>query len=116
MFSYDPKDALRVAGKPQDAGFQEAPSYDFGDLNFDSAVARMRWEKAAAPGTKEATMDDLRSQLRGGAQHNWLAFFEAAFVRQTNADVVRGPEWANASMQNEERFENLMSKPRLLEA
>ena len=121
-FSYDPKeDALRVTVKPQEAEFQEALSYDFGDLKFDSAVARMRWEKVAAPFrisvTKEAMMDDLRSQLRGRVQYNWLAYFEAAeFARQTNANLEQGLAWANASIQNEERFENLMSKARLLEA
>lgn len=121
-FSYDPKeDALRVTVKPQDAAFQEALSYDFGDLKFDSAVARMRWEKVAVPFqvsvTKEAMIDNLRSQLRGGVQYNWIGYFEAAeFARQTNANLEQGLEWANASIQNEERFENLMNKARLLEA
>lgn len=121
-FSYDRKeDALRVTVKPETGEFHEALAYDFDDLKFDSAVARLRWEKLAVPirisAPKDAMIEDLRSQLRGGVQYNWIGWDEAAeFSLQAKADFEQGLKWADTSIQNEERFENLMTKSRLLEA
>jgi hypothetical protein len=82
-FSYDQKeDALRVTVKPQPGELHEALAYDFDDLKFDSAVARLHWEKLTVPFrvavAKDAMIDNLRSQLRGGVQYNWMGFDEAA--------------------------------------
>lgn len=121
-FSYDEKeDALRVAVKPETGEFHEALLYDFDDLKPDSATTRLRWEKIAVPFrisvTNEAMIENLKSQLRGGVQYNWLSGEEAAqFTLAAKTDYEQGLKWADASIQNEERFENLMTKSRLLEA
>ena len=120
-FSYDQKeDALRVTVKPETGEFHEALAYDFDDLKFDSAVARLHWEKLAVPFrisvSKEAMIENLRSQLRGGVQYNWIGWDEAAeFSLQAKTDLEQGLKWADTSIQNEERFENLMTKSNLLE-
>jgi hypothetical protein len=121
-FTYNQKDdALRVTVKPQTGELHEALAYDFDDLKMDSAVARLHWEKVVVPFrvsvTKEAMMDSLRGQLRGGLQYNWIGWDEAAqFSLQTKTDLDQGLKWIDTSIQNEERFENLMTKSQILNA
>lgn len=122
-FAYDLKeDALRVTVKPQPAEFHEALAYDFDDLKADSALATLRWEKLAVPfriaaDTKQSVVADLRSQLRGGIQYSWEGFEEAAdYSLQNKIDLEQGLKWADQAIQSEDRFENEMTKSRLLEA
>jgi hypothetical protein len=121
-FSYDQKeDAMRVTVKPETGELHDALAYDFDDLKFDSAVARLHWEKLAVPFrisvSKEAMIENLRSQLRGGVQYNWIGWDEAAeFSLQAKTGLEDGLKWADTSIQNEERFENLMTKSNLLVA
>ncbi len=121
-FAYDQKeDALRVNVKPQAGEFHESLSYDFDNLKWDSAVARLNWEKVVVPFgvsvAHDVMIQNLRDQLRGGVQYNWVGWDEAAqFSLQTKTDLEQGLKWANTSIQNEERFENLITKSRLLEA
>jgi hypothetical protein len=122
-FAYDQKeDALRVTVKPQPAEFHEALAYDFDDLKADSAAATLRWEKLAVPfriaaDTKQSVVDNLRSQLRGGIQYTWEGFAEAAdYSLQHKIELEQGVKWADQSIQSEDRFENEMTKSRLLEA
>jgi tetratricopeptide (TPR) repeat protein len=121
-FAYDQKeDALRVTVKPQTAEFHEALAYDFDALKWDSAIARLSWEKVAVPFAiavaHDVVIGNLREQLRGGVQYNWVGWDEAAqFSLQTKTDLEQGLKWASTSIQNEERFENLMTKSQLLTA
>ena len=49
-FTYDEKeDALRVTVKPKAADMHNALTYDFDDLQKDSAVVELEWEKVAVP-------------------------------------------------------------------
>ena len=49
-FTYDEKeDALRVTVKPKAADMHNALTYDFDQLQKDSAVVEMEWEKIAVP-------------------------------------------------------------------
>src|SRR5438270_2408635 len=49
-FTYSPdEDALRVTVKPAAADFHEALTYDFDDLQPNSAGVTLRWEKVAVP-------------------------------------------------------------------
>lgn len=122
-FSYDKaEDALRVTVKPQPSEFHEALAYDFDEVKPDSTAVTLRWEKLAVPfrvtvDETETTLRSLRQELRGGKQYNWIGWDEAAnYSLQRKTDLEEGLHWADLSIQNEERFENLITKSRLLEA
>jgi tetratricopeptide (TPR) repeat protein len=122
-FTYkESEDALRVNVKPQAAELQDALSYDFDQLGPNSAVISMRWEKVAVPFKVGVNVDDivqnsLHTQLRGLAQYTWDGWDDAANYLLTHKlsldDALRYEE---QSLQIEERFENRMSKSRILEA
>lgn len=121
-YSYDQKeDALRVTVKPRATEMEEALEYDFEDLKADSATMTLKWEKMAVPVkiavTPEATIANIRGQMRGRAQYEWEAPNQAAIyclTHKTNLDEAL--KWVNLSIQNEERFENLTTKSDLLKA
>src|SRR5881394_613813 len=72
-YTYDQKeDALRVTVKPRPTEMTEALVYMFEDLKEDSAAMTLKWEKIAVPVkiavTPEATLANIRGQMRGRAQ------------------------------------------------
>jgi hypothetical protein len=119
-FTYDQKeDALRVNVTPQPAEMHEALTYDFDDPKPDSVAVTMRWEKLAVPFTvkadPEATLANIRTQLRNGPQYLWNGWDDAAgwcVDNKTNLDEAL--VWVGRSIGIEERFENLMTKARIL--
>ena len=53
----------------------------------------------------------IRNQLRGRAQYSWEPLNEAAdFCLTHKTNLEDGLKWADLSIQNEERFENLVPK------
>ena len=115
------EDALRVTVKPRPSEMEEALEYEFEDLKADSATVTMKWEKIAVPFkvavTDEATLANIRGQMRGRAQYEWEAPNQAAnycLLKKTNLEEAL--KWADLSIQNEERFENLTTKADLLKA
>ena len=122
-FNYEQADdALRVTVKPQPGEMHEALVYDFDALTLDSATLWMRWEKMAVPirirvDTPAVTVASLREEMRGGKQYDWKAGEEAASYclgNQTNLEEAL--RWADQSIQYEARFENMMTKSRILAA
>jgi tetratricopeptide (TPR) repeat protein len=122
-FSYkQDEDALRVTVKPQAAEMHEALAYDFDDLKADSAVVTMRWEKVAVPFKVAANLNDtvtasVHKQMRGLNQYYWEGWDDAAtyfLTAKFNLDEALKDE--ELSIQNEERFDNLMTKSKILEA
>ena len=108
--------------KPQASEAHEALTYDFDDVKPESAVVTLRWEKMAVPfsvgvDTTQTTLQSLRLELRGGKQYNWIGLDEAANnCLQHKTNYEEALHWADLSVQNEERFENLMTKAQLLTA
>ncbi|HUI83202.1 MAG TPA: DUF2911 domain-containing protein [Candidatus Binatia bacterium] len=122
-FSYkEAEDALRVTVKPQPTEMHNALTYDFDQLQPDSAVAVMSWEKLAVPfkvsvDVNKAVEASLHNQLRGLPQYTWDAWDDAAVYMLTNKmDMNEALSYEDKSIQNEERFENLMTKSRILDA
>jgi hypothetical protein len=121
-FTYDPKeDALRVTVKPRAADMHEALTYDFDDVKPDSAVATLYWEKIAVPFTvkadQAATLANIRNQLRNSAQYIWAGYDDAAtWCVDNKVNLEEALIWSDRSIQQEERFENLSTKSRILEA
>src|SRR5437773_875168 len=123
-YSYDQKeDALRVNVKPKPlAEPKEALEFDFEDLKPDSTAVTLKWEKLGVPFTvsikdAEQTLQNIRAQLKGRGQFTWQALDDGAqfcLTRKINLDEAL--RWADASIQNEERFDNLSTKADILKA
>ena len=123
-YSYDQKeDALRVDVKPRPlAENKEALEFDFEDLKPTSTAVTMRWEEFGVPFTvsindSDQTLQNIRAQLKGRGQFTWQALDEGAqfcLTRKVNLDEAL--RWADASIQNEERFDNLSTKADILKA
>ncbi len=117
------EDALRVSVKPKPlAESEEALEFEFEDLKPDSTAVTLKWEKLAVPFTvsikdAEQTLENIRAQLKGRGQFTWQALDEAAqfcLTRKINLDEAL--RWADASIQNEERFDNVSTKADILKA
>jgi predicted negative regulator of RcsB-dependent stress response len=123
-YSYDQKDdALRVNVKPRPLAEQkEALEYEFEDLKPTSTAVTLKWEKLGIPFTvsvndADQTLQNIRAQMKGAGQFVWQAPDQAAqfcLTRKINLDEAL--RWANLSIQNEERFENLSTKADILKA
>jgi len=121
-FTYDQKeDALRVTVKPEASDFHEALTYDFDQLKPDSTLVTLRWEKVAVPFKVSVDVPhlveaSLQKQLRSLSQYTWVSWDEAAnYVLDNKLDPQLALTYADKSIQNEERFENLITKSRALD-
>jgi hypothetical protein len=117
------EDALRVNVKPRPlAEMKDALEFEFEDLKPDSAAVTLKWEKLGVPFTvsiKDAdqTLQNIRAQLKGRGQFTWQALDQAAqFCLARKIDLDEALRWADASIQNEERFDNLSTKADILKA
>src|SRR6188472_998092 len=123
-YSYDQKeDALRVDVKPRPLAEQkEALEFEFEDLKPNSTAVTLKWEKLGIPFTvsvndADQTLQNIRAQLKGRGQFTWQALDEGAqFCLSKKINLDEALRWADASIQNEERFENLSTKADILKA
>ena len=120
-FTYDPKeDALRVTVKPQVSDFHEALTYDFDDPKPNSSTVTLRWEKLAVPftvgvDTDHIVVNSLHNQFRGLAQYNYQSWDDAAtYFADNKANLEEALKYSERSVQIEERFDNLLTKSRIL--
>src|SRR5215467_1636796 len=123
-FSYEQKeDALRVNVKPKPLDqSEEALEYEFEDLKPDSTAVTLKWEKLGVPFTVSVddanqTLQNIRAQMKGAGQFAWQAPDQAAqFCLTKKINLDEALRWADLSIQNEERFENLSTKADILKA
>jgi hypothetical protein len=122
-FSYKQEDdALRVKVKAQPAEMHDALAYDFDQVKPDSTVITMSWEKVAVPFKVHVNVNDLvtasiHEQEYGINQYYWEGWDDAAqyfLVNKINLDEALKDE--DKSIQNEERYDNLLNKSKILEA
>jgi len=122
-FSYkQDQDALRVTVKPQATELHDALAYDFDQVKPDSTVVTMRWDKVAVPFKVDVKVNDIvtasiHRQLYGLNQYYWEGWDDAAqyfLVNKINLDEALKDE--DTSIQNEERYDNLMNKSKILDA
>ena len=121
--TYDQKeDALRVTVKPQPAEMHETLEYTFEDVKPDSAVATLQWEKLAVSfrirvDVKSTVLRSIHNQLRSVGGFSWGGFDEAArWCLDNNYNLEEALKWSDQSIQNEERFENYLTKSEILDA
>jgi hypothetical protein len=122
-FSYDEKeDALRVTAKPGSGEMFNDLTYTFDDVKPDSAVATLRWGKFTVPfhisvDVKAVVLKSIRNQLRSVGGFTWMGYDEAAlWCLDNNYNLEEALKWEDTSIQNEDRFENLETKSRILDA
>jgi tetratricopeptide (TPR) repeat protein len=122
-FTYNQADdALRVTVKPKTAEMQEALAYSFDDVKSDSAVVTLRWEKLAVPfkvdvDVHELMKSSLHRQLQGLAQYTWEGWDDAAtYLADNKFDLEEALQYEDTSIKTEERYDNLMTKARILDA
>jgi tetratricopeptide (TPR) repeat protein len=122
-FTYDQaEDALRVTVKPKAADMHNALTYDFDQLQPDSAVVELEWEKIAVPfkvsvdvhGVVQAS---LKKQLRNLSQYTWISWDDAAnYLLAEKIALDDALTYANKSIENEDRFDNELTKSKVLTA
>jgi Protein of unknown function (DUF2911) len=116
------EDALRVTVKPQAAEFHEALTYDFDEARPDSTVLTLRWEKLAVSvkigvNTNEIVQASLHKQVRGLAQFTWDGWDDAAnYLLANKLNMEDALTYCDRSIQVEERFDNLHTKSKVLDA
>ncbi|HUO25834.1 MAG TPA: DUF2911 domain-containing protein [Candidatus Aquilonibacter sp.] len=122
-FSYkQEEDALRVTVKPQAAEFHNALAYDFDEVTPDSTVVTLRWEKIAVPfkvavNVNAIVVASIHRQAHGLNQYYWEGWDDAAgYLLANKIDLDEALKDEDESIQIEERFDNLLSKSRILDA
>jgi hypothetical protein len=122
-FTYDQaEDALRVAVKPKAADMHNALTYDFDDLKPDSAVVELEWEKIAVPFKVSVDVHDvvqasLKKQLRNLSQYTWMSWDDAAnYLLTEKIAYDEALKFADKSIENEDRYENELTKSKALTA
>src|SRR5438093_13533049 len=99
-----------------------ALEFEFECLNPESTGVTLKWQKLGVAFTvsikdSDQTLQNIRAQLKGRGQFTWQALDQGAqfcLTRKINLDEAL--RWANASIQNEERFDNLSTKADILKA
>ncbi len=122
-FTYDQaEDALRVSVKPSAADMHDALTYDFDQLQPDSAVVELEWEKVAVPFKVSVDVHDvvqasLKKQLRNLSQYTWISWDDAAnYLLAEKIAFDDALTYANKSIENEDRYDNEMTKSKVLAA
>jgi tetratricopeptide (TPR) repeat protein len=122
-FTYDQaEDALRVTVKPKAADMHNALTYDFSDLQKDSAVVELEWEKIAVPfkvsvDVHNVVQASFKKQLRNLSQYTWMSWDDAAtYLVTEKTGLDDALTYANKSIENEDRYDNELTKSKVLTA
>ena len=116
------EDALRVSVKPRENSMEEALEFEFEDLKADSVLVTLKWEKLAVPfrvavTDEQSVLPYIRLQMRGHAQYEPQSLAEAAqYCLAKKINLEEALKWADRSIQQEERFDNLSTKAEILKA
>jgi tetratricopeptide (TPR) repeat protein len=122
-FTYDQaEDALRVSVKPKAADMHNALTYEFDQLQPDSAVIELEWERVAVPFKVAVDVHplveaSLKRQFRNLAQYTWMSWDDAAnYLLAEKFDLEQALKYADKSIENEDRFDNELTKANVLTA
>lgn len=122
-FTYDQaEDALRVIVKPKPAQIHDALTYEFTELQPESAVIELEWENIAVPfkvsvNVHELMQASLKKQLRNLSQYTWMSWDDAAnYLLTEKIAPDQALVYANKSIEIEDRFDNELTKSKVLAA
>ena len=100
----------------------DALTYDFDQLQPDAAVVELEWDKVAVPfkvsvDVHDAVQASLKKQLRNLSQYTWMSWDDAANYLLTEKIAYDDAlTYANKSIENEDRYDNEMTKSKVLAA
>jgi hypothetical protein len=122
-FTYDQsEDALRVTVKPRPAELCNALTYEFNQLQSNSAVVELEWEKVAVPFKVSVDVHvlmqaSLKQQLRNLSGFSWNSWDDAAnYLLAEKTGLDDALTYANKSIEYEDRYDNEMTKANVLTA
>lgn len=122
-FTYDQaEDALRITVKPKATEMHDALTYTFNQLQPDSTVVELEWEKIAvsfdvAVDVHDVVQASLKKQLRGLSQTSWMSWNDAAsYLLAEKVGIADALQYADKSIENEDRYDNEITKSRVLTA
>lgn len=122
-FTYkEAEDALRVNVKPQPVDMHEALTYDFDDVKPDSTLVLMQWEKVAVPfkvgvDVHQVVQASLKKQLRNLSQYTWISWDDASnYLLAEKVALDDALNYSNKSIENEDRYDNEITKSQVLTA
>ena len=122
-FTYDKaEDALRINVKSKSADMHNALTFEFDDLQPQSAVVTLKWEKIEVPfkvavDVHEMVRTSLKKQFRTLSRYSWISWNDAAnYLLAENIDLTDALAYADKSIENEDRFENEITKSKVLTA
>jgi hypothetical protein len=122
-FTYkEEEDALRVVVAPKAAEMHEALTYSLDNLRPDEVTVDLFWEKTVVPFKVNASVEDtvfasMRNELRGGKQYQWGGWDEAAnYLLDHHGNLEEALKDSDQSLQYEERFDNVITRSRVLAA
>jgi hypothetical protein len=122
-YTYDQaEDALRVNVRPRASEMHNALTYEFDELQPESAVVVIEWEKVAVPfrvgvDVHSVVQASLKKQLRDLSQYTWMSWDDAAnYLLAEKVSLDDALNYANQSIKNEDRYDNEMTKANVLKA
>ncbi len=122
-FTYDPvEDALRVNVKPKLSDMHNALTFEFDELQPDSATVELKWEKIevlfkVVVDVHERVRESLKKQFRTLSRYTWISWNDAAnYLLGEKIDLNDALAYAEKSVENEDRFENEITKSKVLAA
>lgn len=122
-FFYDPaEDQLKVTISSEEIPSKERLTFDFVDIDAQSAVAVLDWEKKRFPFTvafdvHEIVLANAREELRGVKGFSWQGPASAAnYCLQNNIHLEEGIKWADQAINNTRNFNTLSVKAGLTAA
>jgi len=122
-YFYNPEeDQLKVSVQAKDTEHTERLTFDFVDIQAQSAVAVLDWEKKRFPfevsfDVHEIVLANARDELRGVTGFGWQGPASAAnYCLQNNINLEEGLTWANAAAANNKNFNTVFIKAGLTKA
>lgn len=120
-FFYDPaKDQIRAPIKIRDNAPTEMLTYDFMNMDKNSAELVLNWEKKQFPVKIQFAVDELvvanaRQELKGATGFTWQGYASAAaYTLQNKVNMEQGLVWADQAIAQEKRFGSYIVKAGLL--
>lgn len=120
-FWYDPaKDQLRAPIKIRDNAHTEMLTFDFVNMDKNSAELVLNWEKKQFPVSIKFAVDELvianaTQELKGPTGFNWQGYASAAsYTLQNKVSMDQGLKWIDQAIAQEKRFGSLIVKAGLL--
>ena len=122
-YFYNPEETqLKVTVNSEEVAHTERLTFDFVDLQAQSATAVLDWEQKRFPFTVGFEVHDIvlanaRDELRGVKGFSWQGPASAAnYCLQNNVNLEEGMAWADQALANNRNFNTLFVKAGLTKA